>query len=313
MPKVSVIVPVYNVEEFIKRAIDSVLVQTLRDFELIMIDDCGSDNSLNICKECAKNDNRIVVIEQKKNVGPMMARQKGIDIAIGEFITFLDGDDTLPPDALKMLYYAAIESDADIVSGTIQYISNKGCRHLWKNQLKYGNDNVSVYKSLLEGEFGHNLCSRIFRKELLQKYKYKIFDNATNGEDGILFYQVIENVKKVVAINNVVYEYYQNMSSSSNVRLSERALWSMIQSNLVRLKTCGKIESLKTSTWVYVSKYLNALIAEGYNKNGVFKSLINRAELSDYVNPIKMIFHYPPIDFIMTMARRIIKPIIYYK
>ena len=264
MPKVSVIIPVYNVEKYIGRCLDSVLSQSLGRIEVIVVNDCTLDNSMNIVKQYSQNDERLRILEHDVNHGPMIARWTGYMAACGDFITFVDGDDALAEGALEALYLAAIKENADIVSGVIRYVPNKGSGYLWKNKLRYGTDKVSVYKSMLKDECGHNLCSRLFRRELLQNYPYNIFECATNGEDGMLFYQVVDNLEKMVAIDTVVYEYYQNMESSSNVRLSERALCNIAKGNSIRIETAGKYPQLEKLILKKVSKVLFTLKINGY-------------------------------------------------
>lgn len=284
MLKVSVIIPVYNAEKYIGRCLNSVLSQTLEEFEVIVVNDCTLDDSMNVVRRYTQNDERIKIVEHDVNRGSMMARRTGYMAAQGDFITFLDSDDTLPKGALEALYLAAIKENADIVSGTIQYIPNKGSRYLWKNKLKYGTDKVSVYKSMLKDECGHNLCSRLFRRELLQNYAYQTFDGATNGEDGMLFYQVVENLKKMVAIDTVVYEYYQNMQSSSNALLSDRALCNIAKGNAIRIKTAGKYPQLKKLTSKKVSKVLFTLRINGYK----IDKIISDNGLDYYCKPLTL-------------------------
>lgn len=284
MPKVSVIIPVYNVEKYIGRCLNSVLSQTLEEFEVIVVNDCTLDRSMTVVRRYAQDDERIKIVEHDVNRGSMMARRTGYMAAQGDFITFLDSDDTLPKGALEALYLAAIKENADIVSGTIQYIPNKGSKYLWKNKLQYGTDKVSVYKSMLEDECGHNLCSRLFRRDLLQNYPYQTFEGATNGEDGMLFYQVVENLKKMVAINTVVYEYHQNIESSSNVRLSDRALLSIAKGNTIRVKTAGKYPQLKKLTSRKVAKVLFTLKINGYK----IDKIVSDNSLDYYCKPLTL-------------------------
>lgn len=114
MPKISVIIPVYNVEKYLCECLDSVINQTLQDIEIICINDGSTDNSLEILKKYAKNDNRIVIID-KKNEGAGEARNKGLDKASGEYLAFLDGDDFYNLDYLEKIYAKAKLTNADIV------------------------------------------------------------------------------------------------------------------------------------------------------------------------------------------------------
>ena len=113
MPKISVIVPIFNGEKYLCRCIDSILYQTFDDFELILINDGSSDNCAAICNEYMEKDTRIKVIHQE-NRGVSAARNAGLDIANGDYISFVDSDDYVYPQYLEYLYRAIIESDADI-------------------------------------------------------------------------------------------------------------------------------------------------------------------------------------------------------
>ena len=116
MPKVSVIIPVYNVEKYLRQCLDSVVNQTLEDIEIICVNDCSPDNSLSILKEYANKDNRIKIIDLKENVGPGIAKNKALDIANGEYIMLLDPDDWYEPDACKLAYNQIKKNNNDWVT-----------------------------------------------------------------------------------------------------------------------------------------------------------------------------------------------------
>ena len=116
MIKVSVIVPVYNVEDYLIECLTSIINQTLKEIEIICIDDCGTDNSINILKEYAKKDDRIKIISHKENKGLGPARNTGIKESKGEYISFIDSDDYISKDYLENLYNTIIKYDTDIVS-----------------------------------------------------------------------------------------------------------------------------------------------------------------------------------------------------
>lgn len=265
MPKISVCVPVYNVEKTVGRCIESVQTQSIKDIEIIIVNDCTLDNSMDIVMKYAENDDRIRILEHDVNRGLMMARKTAYMASIGEYITFLDSDDTLSPGALDVLYSFAINENADIVSGTIQYVSDNDQRYILPNKMLYGTDKISVYKSLLKNECGHNLCSRLFRRELLQNYSYQTFEGATNGEDGILFYQVVDNANKIIPIENVVYEYHYNCSSSSRIKYGEPALKSIMILNSMRIQKAGQYKELKELVSKKISEVIFSLRVKGYN------------------------------------------------
>lgn len=114
MPKVSIIVPIYNVEKYLDRCMESLLNQTLKDIEIIMVDDGSPDNCPKMCDEYAKKDSRVKVIH-KKNAGLGYARNSGLDIAVGEYVAFVDSDDYVDLNAYEVLYNSAIDYNADTV------------------------------------------------------------------------------------------------------------------------------------------------------------------------------------------------------
>ena len=117
MPQISIIVPVYNVEPYLHKCIDSILAQTFTDFECILIDDGSPDNCPAICDEYATKDNRIILLHQK-NAGVSAARNAGLNIAKGEWIGFVDSDDWIEKNALELLYNKQRETSADIIIGS---------------------------------------------------------------------------------------------------------------------------------------------------------------------------------------------------
>ena len=123
MAEVSIIIPVYNAERFLHKCIDSVTAQTYSDWEMILVNDGSKDGSLAICKEFVAKDSRIKTID-KPNGGPSSARNKGIREARGEYVFFLDADDTITPDCIELLYGLAKKHDADYVQG--RYFNGNG-------------------------------------------------------------------------------------------------------------------------------------------------------------------------------------------
>ena len=252
--KISICIPVYNVEKYIGRCIESIWNQSFKDIEIVIVNDCSPDKSMDIVRHYAETDSRIKIIEHDVNHGLMMARRTGYMAAMGEFITFCDSDDTLADGALESLYNKAIQTNADIVSGVIEYIPTKGKRFQWNNQLRYGSDKISVFKSLLKNEF-------------------ETYEKATNGEDGMLFYQVVDYVTNVATIDKIVYEYWQNLESSSQVRLKDNALRSIALLNAIRVKTISKYSVLSALLNKKVSCVFWDLKANGYNMDPLYMNV----------------------------------------
>ena len=293
-PLISVVVPVYNAEKYIGECIESVLRQTYKEWELILVDDCGKDFSMSIAKDYASKDDRINIVECDYNVGPMEARERGYRLSKGDFITFLDSDDILPNIALELLLYKAKESGADIVSGTIEYFFVNGTRKQWENNLTYGTDKIAVYKAVLKGDFTHNLCGKLFRGSLIRDHQYSHLEHFTNGEDAIFFYEIVNNIEYAVTIPEVVYEYRQNPISSSQTRFTRQGLENVIVANAMNYKRCLQYPELIKPAFQYFSICLNGIYANGYNIDGSLDTLLKKYGLTTLVNPLYM-FKYIPL------------------
>jgi len=283
MSLISIIITVYNVEKYIRRCVESIQKQTIKDIEIIVVDDATPDNSMDIVEEIANNDNRIKIVRHEKNMGLMWARKTGYTAAQGEYITFCDSDDYLPTDALELLYKEAIYSEANIVSGNLTYVEANGKQTLLFSKLKYGNDKVSAFKSLLRGELRHNLCSKLFKASILKDYTYMTYEHFTNGEDGCLFYQIVDNIDKIVQIEVPVYYYMQNMQSSSQVRYKENAIKSICILNKTRDDKVSKYPELKRDLQKCITNILCSLYALGYDKDAKLDYYVKEYGLSNYV------------------------------
>jgi glycosyltransferase len=213
--KISVIIPVYNVEQYIARCLDSILAQSFQDFEIVIVDDCGTDNSMIIVEQYISKDDRFVVCHNKQNMGPMWARREGYLNARGEYFVFCDSDDYLLPDSLELLHEAISSTQADIVASSYVRHTFREKDVVLYNKLSHGEDSISVYKSLLSGEISHSLWAKIFSANLFRDYLYETKDHQTNSEDALLFYQVVEHAKKVVIIQDPTYCYVFNSTSST--------------------------------------------------------------------------------------------------
>lgn len=291
MPKVSVIVPVYNKEKYISRCIESILNQSMTDWELILVDDCSTDNSLDIMDGYVSRDDRIRVRRQEDNHGPMIARRLGDEMAKGDYITYCDADDTLPKMALQTMYDEAVRSGADIVSGNYEYCRIDGTRMRSAFSLEYGSDRESILKSLLKKQIVHNLCSKLFRRSLLIGHNYKVIDHMTNAEDAYMFYQILLNIKKMVQLPDIVYSYIQTPDSSTQRRYSERALDNICLFHALKIQYIVLFPNLKTEIIASVSQVLINLKYKKYDKNGGLKSILIKYDLQQYCSNIS-IFRY---------------------
>lgn len=216
---ISIIVPIYNAEKYISRCIESILQQTYKEWELILVDDGSKDNSYNICKEYTVNHKNIVAIKQE-NKGANKARQQGWLHAKGEWITFVDADDSLPYDALENLV-SDIDGKTDIIIG-------------WLNNLKFTTDriiSIKEYRSrnIRRGGIHVGPVAHLYRKKIFSNEIFDIPRDIIMGEDMLMNIRLSFNTENNVKIvNKVVYNYYienpTNTTSSFKLNLAYEEL-----------------------------------------------------------------------------------------
>lgn len=211
MPKISVLIPVYNVEKYIKRCIDSIISQSFKDIEIICVNDASTDNSLEIIKDYQKKDNRIIIIDKKQNEGVMMARKDGYKNASGEYFFFGDSDDYLPSDTLSILFEAAQKNNSDITVGN--YIYSTGSKSIYFNRGEKCADTIDQFKKQILDNVTPSLAGNLFKRSLFENIEYETFYNQSYSEDRILLTQILENAKSIKGINKDCYVYCQNNES----------------------------------------------------------------------------------------------------
>lgn len=209
MPKVSVIIPVYNTEKYLKKCLDSVCNQTLSDIEIICINDCSSDTSLNILKEYSIKDKRIKIISFKDNKGVSVARNVGIDKAIGEYVGFIDSDDHIDLDFYEKLYTKAIKTQADCVKGNIKQLDGLG--NIIDSTDYDINDEIILDKAF----FYHSFTSAIYNRFFLQKHNIFFPEGIIHFEDPYFSIKVSIFCNKILIVDDVNYYYFRRSDSET--------------------------------------------------------------------------------------------------
>tara|TARA_Y100000590_G_scaffold201045_1_gene228467 strand:- start:5910 stop:6893 length:984 start_codon:yes stop_codon:yes gene_type:complete len=176
MPKVSVIIPIYNVEKYLSECLNSVCAQTLEDIEIICVNDRSPDNCLDIVNQYSKQDSRIKVIDREKNGGLSAARNSGIDVAVGEYIYFLDSDDWIDKEYLQKMYNKAIYHNVDILLNNNMISFNEQTGE--KRQLGLINGIKNQEGELLDPKFSisntiWSSCCRLYKRTLLETYNIR--------------------------------------------------------------------------------------------------------------------------------------------
>ncbi len=211
--KISVIVPVYNTASTLKRCIDSILSQSFKDFELLLINDGSIDNSGDICDEYAKIDSRITVFHQI-NSGVSATREFGIKQAQGEYSIHVDSDDWIEKDMLYNLYHKAISSNADIVICDI-YIDNMEKSDRIK-QKPTSLISQQVICDILTGKLMGSACNKLVKHELYNKYNIHYPIGINFCEDAYVTIKLLLHIKKIEYISIPCYHYVMNAKSLSH-------------------------------------------------------------------------------------------------
>lgn len=212
--KVSIIIPVYNAENFIKDCISSIINQTYKNIEIIIINDGSSDNSEKICLEFKENDNRIIYHKQI-NSGVTKAREKGISLSTGEWISFVDADDILTPNAIDSLIKYSVNSD--IIIGKIQEFHNINNINISQTKAFTTYYSRNQYIKLLLGRTKlkiHGPCAKIIKKSLFNETTFMIPKEIKRGEDFIMNLKLAINSKAIIYISESIYLYRQHPNST---------------------------------------------------------------------------------------------------
>lgn len=225
MPKISVIVPVYNVEKYVHRCIDSIINQTYKDIEIILVDDGSTDKSGEICDDYAKLDTRIKVIH-KKNGGLSDARNIGIENSTGEYISFVDSDDYIHYDMIKCLYINIKEYKANISICGYEKTYCDNMKNIGAVELKDIQclNNVEAIHLLFDENLDSNFVvawGKLYQRKLFKDIIYPI--NKIH-EDEFTTYKLLYTSKKIVYDSTQLYYYYQRNDSIMNREFNEKRL-----------------------------------------------------------------------------------------
>jgi len=216
MPKVSVIIPVYNVEEYLRECLDSVVNQTLQDIEIICVNDGSPDNSLAILEEYAKKDERIRIIN-KENGGVSSARNCAIPLVQGEYIGFVDSDDWIDLDFYEKLYNTAKEYNAEIACANLLRVSKNRSEFYVKYDKTVSAKRISSKYRLAQMPNNNYVVNRIYHTKRLQKCGV-LFEDKTLFEDVLWSHKVVYYLGRLVTVPNTKYNYRNTPYSVVNTK-----------------------------------------------------------------------------------------------
>ena len=233
MSKVSIIVPVHNTEKYLENTVRSLLAQTLKDIEIILVENGSTDGSLALCHEVAKTDERIKVMHLDKG-DLSYARNNGLTLATSEYVAFVDSDDTVKPEMYETLLGIAQEHDLDLVYSNIMKVyDNRPPKYIYTEDEKVL---VMTPKEMLIKNFTHkinvNACTMIARKSLFDNLK---FPEDMYFEDRAFTFRLINATNKVGYINKAFYHYYQRSGSIVHLK-NWKMYYDFAESDRMRLE-----------------------------------------------------------------------------
>ncbi|MBR5233560.1 MAG: glycosyltransferase family 2 protein [Clostridia bacterium] len=215
-PLISVIIPVYNVEKYIDRSISSVIEQSYKNIEIILVNDGSTDNSGNICDTFAEKDCRIKVIH-KSNSGVSAARNSGIETATGDYLCFIDSDDYVSTDYVKHLFETAVKYNTDITTSNQYKIWHDGKQlELFTQKAPYGTvtlkSGIETLSDMLYGKTCYaTCCCKLYKKEIFSDIR---FPQYRMGEDSFTMYKCFLKAESVAHLYQPDYYYVQHESSA---------------------------------------------------------------------------------------------------
>lgn len=302
MKLVSIIIPVYNSEKYIDRCINSIVNQTYKDIEIILIDDGSSDRSIDIINNYVNKDNRIKVYTQK-NAGPSSARNYGLDVSTGDYVMFVDADDYIDKTMVEEMI------NRIIFSNTIVFCNNKEVYINRIEERKLFNDfNESINKDIVIEEIANGkaglVCCKLFNKDIVDKYNIKFETDVTMCEDQIFFLNVVKYCDRFIHIQKSLYYYdrcnevsisqkYQKNAINNQIKVLKHIESFLKQSNIDKDKVEKIIKNRFMDSIIYCigneisnSRLLklktNIRNLEMIINNHEFKSNINNIEPSSF-------------------------------
>lgn len=213
--KLSIVVPVFNAEKYLNRCLSSIIVQTYKNLEIIIVNDGSKDKSAMICKSFSALDSRIILIEQE-NKGPAAARNRGIKATTGDYIGFVDADDYIEPDMYKTMIIIALKYSPHIIVSNFKIFNKENSYKVLRNELPYdallSKEEIKEHfiKPYFVGELGiiPSLVNKIYKLDFLKKYGFQIDEKRIRAEDYWFNFNTFKYAESVFAIDVAYYHYY---------------------------------------------------------------------------------------------------------
>lgn len=275
--EISIIVPIYNVERYLHKCVDSILNQTFSDIEIILVDDGSVDNSGAICDEYELQDSRVRVIH-KENGGLSSARNTGLDIARGKYIGFVDSDDYIANDMYEVLYRQLIEHQADLSSvGIIDVYENRASEIMQNTTIQLV-DQKQAIKLVVDGKgiFAY-AWNKLYKRELFKEIRYPV---GKTVEDAFIIIDLLLLCNKIVVNSEQKYFYYRRSDSITGVSFTEKNLdgieaWTRNQKLVNKFFPDFENETHRRLCWAYFFVLDKIVISNQEKKYSKTKDIIS--------------------------------------
>lgn len=317
---ISVIIPIYNVKEYLVNCLDSVKTQTYTKLEVLLIDDGSTDGSEDICERYAKEDSRFRVIHQA-NSGASAARNRGIEEAVGGYIAFLDSDDWLEPDAYETLYRLAEQENADVVYGLGERVYRKELNIVPDGRVKVleGEEILDTYMrdDIKYPYIQKALWDKLFKREIIGELRLP--DSIITGEDGVFNTKVFCRSQRVAFVSRIIYHYRDERPGNiSSTKITDRIFIDRIPAMLEQiedLKQVGRLDLARYKTLAFYRE-LQRLYYKTYRSSNPRKEQIMKELYAFFKNRKKEVresCHYEgaSIGYRLKMESFFINPKIY--
>lgn len=263
MVNISIIMPIYNAEKSLCRAIDSIILQSSSNWELLLIDDGSDDTSPIICDEYANKDKRIKVIH-KKNEGVAIARQTGIKLATGKYTIHLDSDDWVEPTMLEEIHNKAEQENIDFL--ILDYYINSDYKEVLITQNPTSNNPQEIINEILENKLFGALWNKLIKTDLYKKYNITFFNEINYCEDVLACAQILKHKEiKAGYLNKAFYHYVTNPNSItykiSRPKYEMRQLF-QLKLNEILTEECFKKAKDISSLSIFAEGFINRCLSK---------------------------------------------------
>ena len=250
-PLISVVVPVYSLENYLEKTLNSICAQTYPDLEIIVVNDGSSDDTGAVADACASEDSRIKVIH-KENGGVTSARLRGIAEACGDWIGFVDGDDYIEPNMYERLLENALKYKADISHCGYQMVFPNRVDYYYNTGRVVLQDRTSGLKDLLTGAFVEpGLCNKLYRRDLFQNLEQHMNTTIRINEDLLMNYWLFKAAHNAVFEDVCPYHYLVRKGSAANSELNEHKLWDPLRVTKILLEDVPEeVEPVVYRKWI---------------------------------------------------------------